>query len=69
MTFQYYAETDSLYISLAPRPGTRSEPVTDDIVLDFDDAGSLVGIDIDHAGSHVDLTSLTINSLPVTSPS
>lgn len=66
MTFHYYPETDTLYISLSPRPSARSEPVNDDIVLDFDDAGDLVGIDIDHAGSHVDLTSLTVDSLPVT---
>ena len=66
MTFHYYPETDTLYISLSSRPSSRSEPVSDDIVLDFDEAGDLVGIDIDHAGSHVDLTSLTVNSLPVT---
>ena len=59
MTFNYYAETDSLYINLAGRSGARSEPVSPDIVLDFDEKDDLVGIDIDHASTHVDLTNLT----------
>ena len=65
MTFNYYAETASLYINLAARPGARSEPVSPDVVLDFDESNNLVGIDIDHASTHVDLTNLTLDSLPL----
>lgn len=65
MTFNYYAETDSLYINLAARPSAKSEPVSADIVLDFDENNNLVGIDIDHASTHVDLTNVTIDSLPL----
>ena len=65
MTFNYYAETDSLYINLAGRSSAKSEPVSPDIVLDFDESNDLVGIDIDHASTHIDLTNLTLDSLPL----
>jgi hypothetical protein len=35
------------------------------VVLDFDAAGALVGIDIDQASLHLDLTSLRAGSVPV----
>jgi hypothetical protein len=38
-------------------------------VLDFDAAGKLVGVDIDHASEVVDLSRLEAESLPVESVS
>jgi len=35
------------------------------VVLDFDAAGGLVGIDIDRASRHLDLASLRTGSVPV----
>lgn len=49
MRFHYYAETDSLYIDLSEKAGADPWEVAPGIVLDFDDQGKLVGIDIDHA--------------------
>ena len=65
MIFNYYRETDSLYINLSPKKSTHSDEVSEGIVLDFDADNNLVGIDIDHASSKVDLTQLTIDSLPL----
>lgn len=65
MRFQYYPETDSLYIDLAERPGADSREVAPGVVLDFDTAGNLVGIDIDHASSVVDWSRLDVGSLPL----
>ena len=67
MRIHYYAESDSLYIDLAERPSADSREIQPGIVLDFDVAGNLVGIDIDHASKVVDLSRLDIESLPVTS--
>jgi uncharacterized protein YuzE len=39
--------------------------VTPGVVLDFDAAGALVGIDIDRASLHLDLASLQTGSVPV----
>ncbi len=66
MRLHYYPETDSLYIDLAERPGVDSREVAPGVVLDFDAAGALVGIDIDQASRHFDLTRLETHSLPTT---
>ena len=55
MKLYYYADTDSLYIDLADRPSVTSEEVRPGVVLDLDDQGGLVGIDIDHASRKMDL--------------
>ncbi|MCZ7583311.1 MAG: DUF2283 domain-containing protein [Deltaproteobacteria bacterium] len=65
MRFQYYKETDSLYIDLARRESVDSREVAPGIVLDFDSAGQLVGIDIDHASRVVSLDTLEAEALPL----
>jgi uncharacterized protein YuzE len=64
MRIEYYPETDSLYIDLSERPSSDSIEVADGIVIDLDEAGNIVGIDIDHASTHADLSSLEAISLP-----
>lgn len=65
MKFNYYPETDSLYISLSSRTSSDSQEIAPNIVLDFDSEGQLVGIDIDNASQNIDLTRLEVDSLPL----
>ena len=65
MKFNYYPETDSLYISLSDKSSIDSQEIAPNIVLDFDEEGKLVGIDIDQASLTVDLTRLEAQSLPI----
>ena len=65
MKLHYYLETDSLYIDLSEAVSADSREIADGVVLDFDDAGRLVGIDIDHASKVVDLSRLEAEELPV----
>ncbi|WP_042711518.1 DUF2283 domain-containing protein [Crocosphaera watsonii WH 8501] len=65
MKFNYYPETDSLYISLSDKSSVDSQEIAPNIVLDFDEKGKLVGIDIDQASLTVDLTRLEAQSLPI----
>jgi uncharacterized protein YuzE len=67
MRFHYYEETDSLYIDLAERPSTDSREVAPGVVLDVDESGRLVGIDIDQASTVADLTRLVIQAMPLAS--
>jgi uncharacterized protein YuzE len=64
MKLNYHAETDSLYIDLSEKPSVESREVSEGVVLDYDAAGNLVGIDIDHASKKVDLQKLTLTRLP-----
>ncbi|MBI1800184.1 MAG: DUF2283 domain-containing protein [Chloroflexi bacterium] len=65
MKFNYYPETDSLYIDLTERVSADSREVAPGVVLDFDSEGRLVGIDIDHASQIVNLSRLEAESLPL----
>lgn len=64
MKLNYYSDTDSLYIDLSEQPSVESREISEGVVLDYDAAGNLVGIDIDNASRKVELKKLTVNKLP-----
>jgi uncharacterized protein YuzE len=64
MKLNYHAATDSLYIDLSEKPSVESREVSEGVVLDYDAAGNLVGIDIDHASTKVDLRTLILSRIP-----
>ena len=66
MVFRYFAEDDMLYIELAKGVSTESEEVATHIVFDYDADGRVIGIEIEDASLHVDLTSLELSALPLT---
>jgi uncharacterized protein YuzE len=68
MKFNYYPETDSLYIDLSSQASVRSEEVSEGIVLDYDEKNRLVGIDIDNASHKVDLNNFSVSTLPFQKP-
>jgi uncharacterized protein YuzE len=53
MKINYYPETDSLYIDLSHRTSVESREVSEGVVFDYDDAGNIVGIDIDEKLLHI----------------
>lgn len=65
MKLSYYPETDSLYINLSGKRSVDSREVADGVVLDFDDRGTLVGIDVDRASKLLDITTLETESVPM----
>ena len=65
MKINYYPDTDSLYIDLSERPSAESREIAEGVVLDYDAAGHLVGIDIDNASQKVELKQLTLSKLPL----
>jgi len=65
MKLNYYPDTDSLYITLSSAPSADSTEVTEGVVLDFDAAGRLVGIDIDNASHKLDLREVVTEHMPV----
>ena len=64
MRLNYHPETDSLYIDLSETQSTESREISDGVVLDYDAAGNLVGIDIDNASRKVQLKQLILSKLP-----
>ena len=66
MKLKYYPDTDSLYIDLSHRTSVDSREISEGVVLDYDEAGNIVGIDIDNASTKVDLRELMISKVPFT---
>jgi uncharacterized protein YuzE len=65
MVFQYYPDTDMLYIRLADKASIESEEVAPGIVVDFDENNRAVGIEIEDASAFIDLSRLEVLALPI----
>ncbi len=65
MIFQYYPDTDMLYIKLADGISTESEEVAPGVVLDFDGHNRVIGVEIEDASKFIDLSRLELRALPV----
>jgi len=55
MKIQYFADTDTLAIELTENAVVETEMVTDDLMLDYDEAHKIVAITIDNYSKNVDL--------------
>lgn len=64
MKLNYYPETDSLYIDLSSKPSKESVEISEGIVIDYDDAGNITGIDIDNASHKINLNEIILNKVP-----
>ena len=64
MKINYYPETDSLYIHLSDQVSTESLKISEGVVVDYDETGKLVGIDIDNATYKVKLEEFILHQLP-----
>jgi len=65
MVFQYFSETKMLYIKISDSPSVESEEVAPGVVVDFDEQGHVVGIEIEDADSTADLSRLEVAGLPI----
>lgn len=65
MKFEYFPETDTLYIDIKDSKSVVSKEISTGIVLDFDDSGHLTGIEIDNAKSVANLSKFEAKRLPV----
>ena len=64
MKINYYPETDSVYIDLSSKTSVDSMEISEGVVLDYDENGKIVGIDIDNASNKLDLTEMILNNIP-----
>lgn len=65
MKITYYPEDDVIYIDLQDKPSVESEEVSPGIVVDFDENGHPVGIEISQASKMARFQDLEIINLPV----
>lgn len=67
MIFEYFPDTDMLYIRLVDAISNESEEIAPGIVLDFDERSQVIGVEIEDAGKRIDLSRLELKALPIAS--
>src|SRR6476660_8724861 len=67
MKYFYDKSSDSLYLTLAERKYADSVEAAPGVVLDFDAAGRLIGIDLERASHTIDITDLSLQGEPTQS--
>ena len=60
MKFTYCQETDSLYIEFLDKPGADTKIIASGFVMDIDEMGNPVGLDIANASKRMDLSKMEI---------
>jgi uncharacterized protein YuzE len=65
MVFEYFSDTDMLYIKLAEGISTESEEVAPGVVLDFGEDNRIVGVEVEDASKFIDLSRLELRALPI----
>jgi uncharacterized protein YuzE len=53
MKKEYFQESDMLYIKLSDKVSKRQKEMMKDFVIDTNESGNIVGIEIEHASKHV----------------
>jgi uncharacterized protein YuzE len=64
MRITYFAQTDTLAIDLADEPSAQTNEIAEGVTVDYDAAGRVIGIDIEHAAARVDLGRLVVDGFP-----
>jgi uncharacterized protein YuzE len=67
MIFEYFPDTDMLYIKLTNALSAESEEIAPGLVLDFDEENRVVGVEIEDASKQIDLSRLELKALPLAS--
>ena len=65
MVFEYFPDSDMLYIKLAEGTSLESEEIAPGIVLDLDEKKRAIGVEIEDASKLIDLSRLELKAFPL----
>jgi uncharacterized protein YuzE len=65
MVFEYFPDSDMLFIKLADGTSTESEEISSGVVLDFDASNRVIGVEIEDASKFIDLSRLELRALAI----
>lgn len=64
MTIRYFEDTDTMLIEFSSTPVCETREISEDVYVDFDSSGGVVGITIEHTSAHGDISELVFQRLP-----
>jgi len=62
MRIHYSQDADAVYIRLRENPVADSDAITDDIIMDYDDAGNVIAIEILSASAKADIQEMIVQA-------
>jgi uncharacterized protein YuzE len=65
MKFEYFKETDTLYIDIKDTTSVESTEISQGVIIDYDSEGNLTGIEIDNAHKVANLSKIETIALPL----
>lgn len=65
MRFNYDIETDALYIAFNDLPGIDSQEIAPDYIIDTDEAGNIIGLEILNVKRKIDFKDMKFNNIPL----
>ncbi len=61
MKLRYYPDTDTLFIEMRDEPGGRTDEVSADVTLDYNEGNQIVGLTVEHAATAIDLGAVEVS--------
>jgi len=63
MKVKYFSDTDTAYIEFSNQAVAETRDINDNILIDLDKDGQLVGMTIEHADTHANLSEISFQQL------
>ena len=63
MKMSYFDDTDTLYIELAEAVSVESRDLDENTLLDYDAAGNVIAITVEHASTRTDVSKLILTGI------
>jgi uncharacterized protein YuzE len=63
MKVKYFADTDTAYLEFSQNTISETKDINDDILLDLDSLGNLVGMTIEHAKAKANLDEVSYQQM------
>lgn len=63
MRIEYFQESDMLSIELSDKVSKHQKEMMKDFVIDTDELGNIVGIEIEHASKHVNINQIITKNI------
>jgi len=61
MKLRYYPDTDTLFIEMRDEPSGRTDEVSADVTLDYNEGNQIVGLTVEHASTAIDLGTVEVS--------
>ena len=65
MKFNYYAETDTLYIVFNEAVGVDSFEISKDCIIDVDTEGNVIGLEVLNVKDKINFDQIIFNQFPI----